>query len=170
MQMSADQAIPSEPPNPWQLWLGIIGFIIALDQISKAIARSALAEGNSVGLIGEFLSLTLTFNSGASFGILEGALPLILLFSVFAAAVIFYFLIVDPPKPLLMRGAMAVAAGGVFGNLVDRLRVGEVTDFIHFSFWPVFNVADIAITVGVAVIVTFLLIDARKQTSAAARD
>jgi len=170
MQDSADQVISSEPSNPWQLWLVVIGSVVALDQISKAIAQAVLTEGDSVGLVGEFLSLTLTFNSGASFGILEGALPLILLFSVFAASVIFYFLLVDPPKPPLMRGAMAVAGGGVIGNLVDRVRAGEVTDFIHFSFWPVFNVADIAITVGVAVILVFLLIDARKQTSSAAND
>lgn len=138
--------------------------IVALDQVTKYIAREQLGEGaTSVSLIGDWLKLTYTENSGIAFGIDLGGRAVVTALSILATLGICYYLYRTQRKNIYYRIAFGLIIGGAVGNLIDRAFYGQVVDFIHFdiyngmlfgkyvSLWPIFNVADAAITCGVAV-------------------
>jgi len=128
---------------------------LALDQASKALIMGFLAEGESLELLDGFFRLTLLLNPGALFGVGKGWGWLFLAFSV-------AFLLL---LPFLLRGryrsiegmGFGFLAGGALGNVVDRVRLGAVVDFLDLGYkgwrWPVFNLADVAITVGFGLLV-----------------
>jgi signal peptidase II len=121
--------------------------VIALDQFTKTLVVSSLAEGSSRPIIGDLLRLSHFRNTGAAFGMLRGFAGVIALFAV-VGVVIFAAIVVRDPSAIVAYGA-ALVAGGAAGNLIDRfLRGGGVVDFVDLSFWPAFNVADSAITIG----------------------
>jgi signal peptidase II len=121
--------------------------VVLLDQVTKTLVVRALAEGESRPLIGDVLRLSHFRNTGAAFGMLRGFAGVIALFAV-VGVVVFAAVVVRDPSPVVAYGAALVAAGAA-GNLIDRFfRGGGVVDFVDFSFWPAFNVADSAITVG----------------------
>lgn len=129
--------------------------VVALDQLSKVAARSALVPGEPVTLVPGVMDLSLVYNTGAAFSLGEGGGPL---FVVLAAAILVAGLVVawrraDVPLPLLL--AVAAVAGGGVGNAIDRVALGAVTDFFKTTFvdFAVFNVADIFVTCGVVLAV-----------------
>lgn len=129
--------------------------VVALDQLSKAAARSALVPGEPVTLVPGVMDLSLVYNTGAAFSLGEGGGPL---FVLLAAAILVAGLVVawrraDVPLPLLL--AVAAVAGGGVGNAIDRVALGAVTDFFKTTFvdFAVFNVADIFVTCGVVLAV-----------------
>lgn len=129
--------------------------VVALDQLSKAAARSALVPGEPVTLVPDVMDLSLVYNTGAAFSLGEGGGPL---FVVLAAAILVAGLVVawrraDVPLPLVL--AVAAVAGGGVGNAIDRVALGAVTDFFKTTFvdFAVFNVADIFVTCGVVLAV-----------------
>jgi signal peptidase II len=134
-------------PRAFLLFAGVV----ALDQLVKTAVVSALAVGESLSVIGEVLRITHIRNTGAAFGMLKG------LGGVFALAAIvgivaFASLVVRRP-PLWTGVGAALVAAGAAGNLFDRLfRDGGVVDYVDFRFWPAFNVADSAITIGAVVL------------------
>lgn len=136
----------------------IIAVVTALDQLSKAWAREALAE-KSMTFIPGLLDFRLTFNTGAAFSLGQG--KGIIFAAVAAAVVVFIFILVwrEPTMPLPLVISLACVAGGGLGNLIDRVAEGQVTDFIATTFinFPVFNVADSFVTVGVILTIVFLL-------------
>lgn len=131
--------------------LGLALAILVLDQGLKAVVEGSMRPGESVPLVPGFLSITYIRNAGAAFGILSGSQPVLLVGSVVAVVVVLWMLLAGEPSRLATVGC-GLILGGAAGNLLDRLSAGEVTDYIHFSFWYVFNVADAAITVGVAIL------------------
>ncbi len=106
----------------------------------------------SYGILGDVIQLTYIRNPGAAFGIMLGGRWFYLVLSSIACIVMIYYLTKLPPEEHTGRYAMMAILGGAFGNLIDRIFYGEVTDFIDIGFgfyrWPVFNVADTAITIG----------------------
>jgi signal peptidase II len=129
------------------------------DYLSKDWIRRNFALGESRNILGSYLRFSHWSNSGASFGILQGAAPYLALVSV--GCVILAILI----YPKLRKGgplgvtSLGLIAGGALGNLLDRVRFGSVTDFISLSFFaPVFNVADCAIVVGAVLMAVFFLL------------
>lgn len=129
--------------------------VVALDQLSKVAARSALVPGEPVTLVPGVMDLSLVYNTGAAFSLGEGGGPL---FVLLAAAILVAGLVVawrraDVPLPLLL--AVAAVAGGGVGNAIDRVALGAVTDFFKTTFvdFAVFNVADIFVTCGVVLAV-----------------
>ena len=135
------------------VFLACAGTVLALDQWSKSVAATRLSLGQPVRILGDFLRLTLVHNSGAAFGLFPGSrLPFILI-SVLAIAVVLYLFARDAYRSLLNRLLLGCILGGALGNLVDRVRWGQVVDFIDVGWatvrWPVFNVADSAVTLGV---------------------
>jgi signal peptidase II len=140
--------------------------VVALDQTTKFLALERLFEGDPVPVIKGFFSLTLVHNRGLAFGML-GAMPaewrwVVALLSVAALtilAVIGARLL--PSGGAFARLALGLIFGGAVGNLIDRWRFGAVVDFLDFYWrgyhWPAFNVADSAITVGVAVLALRML-------------
>jgi signal peptidase II len=134
------------------LLCAIAGAIVGLDQWTKHWASANLAYRPPVSLIGDFLQLTYTRNSGVAFGLGAGTGFPYYLFSIAAAAVILLMFLRRQVHGLGRQIALALILGGALGNLVDRLKTGEVVDFIQILWgrFPVFNVADTAVSIGVA--------------------
>jgi signal peptidase II len=134
--------------------------VSACDYLSKDWIRQNFAIGESRDILGSFLRFTHWSNTGASFGILQGAAPYLALISV--GCVLLSILIYPKLKRSGSLGvvSMGLIAGGALGNLLDRVRFGSVTDFISLSFFPpVFNVADCAIVIGAVLMTVFFLLN-----------
>jgi signal peptidase II len=147
-------------------YLGLLSAVVVLDQVSKAIIVRKLELHEYRPIIDGFLSLSHVNNRGAAFGFLSDAkLPyqpvLLSVLSLAALIAIAYYFVRLPPAARLPRLALALVLGGAVGNLIDRVRLGYVVDFIHVYWrqhaWPDFNVADSAITVGVVLLILDIL-------------
>lgn len=158
------------PPSKWVLALGTAMVVVALDQATKMLIASRMELHQSIPLIDGFAALTYVRNTGAAFGILAGRgaalrVPFFLFISAFAVALLVWFLRGVPPGRRLLVIACGAVAGGAIGNMIDRMLLGEVIDFVDLYVgtyhWPAFNVADSAITLGVLV----LCLDALRQPS-----
>jgi signal peptidase II len=128
--------------------------VIAVDQVTKAIVRADIGPFEQVKVL-PGIKLVHTENTGVAFSALSGGGPLVILVAVVAlgALLIFFFTHLTRPLVWLPTGLLL---GGAAGNLIDRIGRGSVTDFIKLPHWPAFNVADIAVTVGVIVLVLVL--------------
>jgi signal peptidase II len=130
--------------------------VLALDLVTKLIAANGLEAGHSIPVVGDLVRLTLVHNSGAAFGLFPGSRGPFVAFSIAAIGLILLLYLRLPGRSRLELAAMGALLGGALGNLVDRLRAGVVVDFIDIGLgtlrWPVFNLADIAVTGGVALL------------------
>lgn len=134
-------------------------FVVAADQVTKALVRAELSPpGRSVQVLGDVLRFTYVRNLGASFGMMPGYRPLFIAVSIGVLLAIAAFVIRrDPRRPWVLI-ALGLVAGGALGNLIDRLWLGWVTDFLQIPFdFPVFNIADSGVVVGVSMLVWWLL-------------
>ncbi len=127
--------------------------VFLADQGSKRLVENSMRIGESIPTVPGVLSLTYTKNDGGAFGILGGQSVVLLLGSAAAVAFVLWMLLKGPPSRASAAGC-GLILGGAAGNLIDRLVAGRVTDFFDLEFWPlrqwpVFNVADIAIVLGV---------------------
>ncbi len=140
-------------------WFALAALIVAADQATKWAILAHFAAGESRALTG-FFNLVLVFNKGAAFSMLADAggwqTPLLAAFALIAAAVVGFLLLRNPHKRLLCLG-LALILGGAIGNLIDRLRYGQVVDFLDLHalgwHWPAFNVADSAISIGAVLLI-----------------
>ena len=134
----------------------VAGLVVVLDQLTKLWAVAALSD-RPVDVVDDVLRLRLTRNPGGAFSLLTGFTPLLALLAAAMAVVIVRT--TRRATDRVMAYSLALVLGGAVGNLIDRLARapgflrGEVVDFIKLPYWPTFNLADSAITVGVAVIV-----------------
>ena len=148
-------------PLPRRSTLLIALVIVVVDQLSKAAASSALREGQSLPLLPHLLSLQLVHNTGAAFSVLQGSTALLGLLSLGVGIGLILWIWHERVLPFWQALAAAALLGGTVGNGLDRWRLGHVVDFIslHYQhwYWPAFNVADSAITMGFAwwLLVTF---------------
>ena len=154
------------PPKPNALpWLWLYVAVIALDQLSKWWALAALQPaGVPHPVIPGFLNWTLAFNTGAAFSFLAGADGwqrwLFALLAIGVSALLAYWLSRMPRHDWRNAAPFALIIGGALGNLIDRLRLGHVVDFIHVHYheqwnYPAFNIADSSICVGAVLLVWF---------------
>ena len=146
--------------------------VVALDQLSKAAARSALVPGEPVTLVPRVMDLSLVYNTGAAFSLGEGGGPVFVLLAaaILVAGAVVAWRRADVPLPLVLT--VAAVAGGGAGNAIDRVALGAVTDFFMTTFmdFAIFNVADIFVTCGVIVaLVLWWRWDAARERSAAGR-
>lgn len=150
-----------DPAQRWLLPLGIGLVAFALDQLTKRWAVAALGptpRAREIGLGPEWLRLVYSQNTGVAFSLFQGMPTLFTVTSILitSAAVIAYALYL-PNRVPWVQVAMGLLVGGALGNIADRLRLGYVVDFIAVGWWPVFNVADSAITVGVLMLAGYLI-------------
>ncbi len=132
--------------------LAVCVAVVALDQLSKGALRGALEPGERRDLVLGF-DLSYVTNEGIAFGLLsEGADEIVLAITALALALVVGWFAIDPNRPGLWLG-VGLLVGGALGNLIDRLRLDGVTDFIDPPLWPAFNLADAAITIGVLILV-----------------
>ena len=141
--------------------------IVAADQLSKIWIRTNLVVGQSLPEVG-FPRLTHVNNTGAAFGLFHGqTFPLTIISFIGVAVLLLYAFFFYRRFPWLdnwfIWTGLSLVLGGTVGNLIDRIRLGHVTDFINFGFWPAFNIADSAIVVGVIIFAYSLLSLARAE-------
>ncbi|MDP2932365.1 MAG: signal peptidase II [Chloroflexota bacterium] len=153
------------PSNQAGWWWSSVFLLIALlvlvtDQLTKLWIRSHLFAGQTLFSIG-FFRIDYVRNTGAAFGLFQDHTFYLTILSIVGAVVVLvYALVVNPRYPFLtgLRWvALGLILGGTIGNLIDRLRLGYVTDFIDFTYWPAFNIADASVTTGVILFAYTLL-------------
>ena len=123
-------------------------FVFLLDRITKIAAANGISHGQSIKILPNILHFTLVFNNGTAFGLLKGQNSVLAIFSVLAIVFIVVYVITHKALTSPLSFALGLILGGALGNLFDRVKFNCVIDFIDFRIWPVFNVADSAITVG----------------------
>jgi len=152
--------------NKYLKLAAIAGLVIVFDQITKTVIQNTLLLYHSITVIPGFFSITHIHNPGGAFGFMANKSPglrnlLFLFLSSLAICLIFYLYKSTPKKYPLLSTSFALILGGAFGNLIDRIRFGEVVDFLDFYIgsyhWPAFNVADSAITVGIAIYLFYFI-------------
>ncbi len=157
-----------------KLWyLSITVLVLALDQLTKFWVNKELYPDGEIIVINGFLKISYTENPGIAFGMLsEGNVKwLLVAVSGAAIAIVIYYLMRTPASNSLLLWSLSLLAAGISGNLVDRIRMGRVIDFIEVYYrsfhWPVFNVADTAISIGAALMAIELFFSSspRKTTS-----
>ena len=130
--------------------------IIALDQVSKIFIKANMTPGQSIPGEG-FFRITYSTNEGMVFGLFANQTFLITLTAIVGIAAIIIYSRYPIFNQVLVRVALGLMLGGAVGNLIDRVRLGEVIDFIDVGAWPVFNLADSAVVVGVVLIIYYFL-------------
>ena len=145
------------PSSHWRSFVTIAGLVVAADQVSKRYIDAHLALGESWPSESWPVRIMHVKNTGAAFSMLQNQTLFLTVMSVVGLGAILLYFVYRPSDHPILRVALALQLGGAIGNLIDRARYGEVTDFIKVPHWPVFNVADSAITVGVTAVVAFLL-------------
>ncbi|WP_295441340.1 signal peptidase II [uncultured Thiodictyon sp.] len=161
-------------------WLWLSLFVIVLDQATKWLVLGSIAPFTVVEVVPN-LNLTLAFNTGAAFSFLADAGGwqrwLFAAFALIVTGVLVAWLLRLRPRERFMAAALALIIGGAIGNLIDRVLLGHVVDFIQvwlpwipyplFNPWPAFNIADSAITAGVVVLIIHTLFVAEDRTESA---
>jgi signal peptidase II len=143
------------------LWLGgVTLFVIVIDQLTKAYVVAHLGYRDSwvpIKAIESIFRFTHVHNTGAAFGMFpEGGLVFLIIAAVVSVIIVIYYHQI-PAEAWLARIALGLQLGGALGNVIDRVRLGYVVDFFDVSIWPVFNVADSCIVIGVLLLVLEML-------------
>ncbi len=154
-------ARPAGAGRAWRRAGVLCALVVIADQAIKAIVESDMVPGQHVDLLGP-VGLTLTHNKGVAFGLAGGSDAPLIAFAVLALAFIGFLLARDPSAPWMWVAA-GLVAGGALGNLADRIRAGEVTDYVEIGSWPPFNLADAAITAGVLVFALVFALEAGER-------
>jgi len=140
-----------------RFWATIL-LIMIVDQLSKFWVAKEMVLNNSIPLINGIFSLTYILNRGAAFGILQGKSWFFLtMATLIVIAMIYYHLKYSPPR--WVEYAMGLIVGGTIGNVIDRWYYGAVRDFFSIGWFPVFNVADMAIVTGGALLILYLFLN-----------
>ncbi len=152
---------------------GIAGVIVALDQITKYKVRTELLLGETWSpfeWLEKYARIVHWNNTGAAFGILPSASKIFTIIAIVVVIAIIYYYPRVPKDQVAIRIALALQLGGALGNLLSRLLVGTVTDFISVLNFAVWNVADASITIGTALLIIAMLVEERKQSKTAESD
>jgi len=140
------------------MWLFVLPLaVVILDQFSKYIVVENMALGESVPIIEEVFHLTYILNPGAAFGMFAHNRLFFIAIAVVVIGIIIWARKEILASPWEVKAGCGLFLGGAIGNLIDRARQGLVIDFFDFRIWPVFNIADIAICIGVGLIIWNLL-------------
>jgi signal peptidase II len=147
------------------LYFLIAAGIIALDQWTKHLVVNNMERGDSIPLIADVFHLTSHRNMGAAFGILQNQRWLFIVITIAVVVGIVYSLIRLGKKQPRASLALSMVLGGAIGNFIDRATTGQVVDFLDFTLinFPIFNVADMAITIGVGILLLDVFLEGRKS-------
>ncbi|MGG5253020.1 signal peptidase II [Neobacillus sp. SM06] len=141
-------------------------FIIGLDQVTKWLVVTKMEFGQSITIIDQFLYITSHRNRGAAWGILQGQMWLFYVITLVVIVAIVYYIQKAAKGKILLGVSLALMLGGAIGNFIDRVVRKEVVDFIHtfiFSYdFPIFNVADSSLVIGVGLLMIQMLLDERE--------
>jgi len=149
--------------RPWQ-WLGLVAIAtaaLAADQLTKRIVTQHVALDDAVRVVGPF-SIHHVQNSGIAFGLFSSATPIVTVLTGIAVAWMLVFFARSGARHPILPVALGLVIGGSTSNLVDRVRLGYVTDFLDFRWWPAFNLADSFIVAGVLILLATLALAERE--------
>lgn len=142
--------------------------ILVADQATKLMIKARFELRDSVAVIGDFFRLTYIENPGMAFGIQLGSPAFFTAFASVASIIIFVYLYRIRHEKFLSRLALAIILGGALGNLIDRFAYGQVIDFLDFGIgetrWPIFNIADSSVTVGMILLLSIVLFEKEAET------
>ncbi len=150
-----ERQVPFQRVLSFLILFGVALVVLTLDQLTKSWVVASLPEGgwwSPVPGLWRVFRIVHTTNSGAAFGIFPQQGSFFILVAVVVVLAIVFYQQRLPINGWLIRLTLGLQLGGATGNLVDRLRYGSVVDFIDIGFWPIFNLADLSIVVGVAVL------------------
>lgn len=141
----------------WVFLFSAAAFVCILDRLIKLIVIENLSCGQSIRILPNIFHLTLVLNTGTAFGLFKNNNA----FFISASFIIIIFLVIyiwkyKPVKPVLLLST-GLILGGAIGNLIDRVKFGYIIDFLDFRIWPVFNIADSAISIGVILLIWQIL-------------
>ncbi|EGQ1630286.1 signal peptidase II [Staphylococcus pseudintermedius] len=154
-----------------QYYIGLSLFITLIiligDQLTKFIIRTQMTLGESFAVVPKFLYITSHRNNGAAWGILSGKMTFFYIITIIVLIALIVFYIKEAKNNMLMQIAISLLFSGALGNFIDRVSSGEVVDFIDtviFGYdFPIFNVADASLTIGVVLLIIVLLKDQNQK-------
>ena len=155
--------------------------VILIDQVTKWVIKATMDLHQTIEVLGDFFTISFILNSGIAFGLFDDSSsaikrPLLIIISIVALAIIVYIFF-SLPKSVRMSGlSMGLIFGGAIGNMIDRIAKGQVVDFLDFDFpnitikflkihmtrWPTFNVADMSVLTGIAILLVIIIIEGGK--------
>jgi len=135
-----------------KLFFLIAAVIFAADRLTKMLVLDLMTQGQSIAVIPGVFHITYILNKGMAFGLMPGGLLLFVIVTFAAIGLIVYQVVHIRSRSVLMYSSLGLVLGGALGNLVDRIRIGCVIDFLDFRIWPVFNLADSSITIGACIL------------------
>ena len=147
----------------WQ-WSGLAAVALAAlaaDQLTKAVVSDNLALDEGIQVVGPF-SIHHVQNSGIAFGLFSSATAIVIVLTAVALVWMLVFFARSGARHPLLPAALGLVIGGSVSNLIDRIRLGHVTDFLDFKYWPAFNLADSFIVIGVVMLFVVLLFSDRE--------
>jgi signal peptidase II len=153
---AAERSLAARAPQ----WIGLAAVVlaaIAADQLTKLIVASQLDLDESLHVVGPF-SIHHVQNSGIAFGLFASATPLVTLLTAIAVGWMLVFFARSGARHPVLPVALGLLIGGSTSNLIDRIRLGHVTDFLDLGWWPAFNLADSFIVIGVAILFAALVL------------
>jgi signal peptidase II len=145
-------------------WVGLVAIAVVAvvaDQVTKQLVVGTLALDEHVHVLGSF-SIHRVQNSGIAFGLFPSATAIVIVLTTVAVVWMLVFFARSGARHPVLPAAVGLLIGGSLSNLVDRVRLGHVTDFLDFRFWPAFNLADSFIVAGVAILLAALVVADRK--------
>lgn len=147
------------------VYLIISALIVGLDQWTKYLTVANIQLGETKEFISGFLSFTYIRNTGGAWSILEGKMMFFYIMTVVVVAVLLYLLVKNIKSSKWFTVGLSLILAGALGNFIDRLRLGYVVDMFQTEFmnFPIFNVADMALVIGVACVLIYLILDERKE-------
>lgn len=157
----SERGAPVAVLAPYSVLVALAALVIGVDQVVKVIVSANLKDGHVVDVLGGLVRFDYTSNTGAAFGMFRAGGGVFAAIAIVVCAAILAYYRRIARSPLLVRLALGLILGGALGNLIDRIRLGYVIDFIDLRWWPVFNLADSAIVLGVCL----LLIHTVRQPS-----
>ncbi|EGQ3231708.1 TPA: signal peptidase II [Staphylococcus pseudintermedius] len=154
-----------------QYYIGLSLFITLIiligDQLTKFIIRTQMTLGESFAVVPKFLYITSHRNNGAAWGILSGKMTFFYIITIIVLIALIVFYIKEAKNNMLMQIAISLLFSGALGNFIDRVSSGEVVDFIDtviFGYdFPIFNIADMSLTIGVVLLIIVLLKDQNQK-------
>ena len=164
---SAEQSIGAGLAQ-WIVLVVVAGAAVVADQLTKQVVGRTLALGESVDIVGPF-QIHHVQNSGIAFGLFGSRTSIVIAVTAVAVCAMVVFFARSGRRHPVLPVALGLVLGGSIANLVDRIRLGHVTDFLDFVAWPAFNLADTFIVVGVAILFGALVLGDRSHRMHGAR-
>ena len=132
-------------------------FVFVLDRLTKIAVAKNMSYGQSIHILPKIFNFTYVTNDGTAFSLFKGQNAILAAISVLAIIVIVFYVVTHKNSGPILSLALGLILGGALGNLVDRIKFGHVIDFLDFRVWPVFNIADSSLTIGISMLVITLL-------------